>query len=826
MTGQSSCLATNPDPVEYTEAQINAALSGGPTINTRDAVGHGTVSLGIAASNGRAFANGKYRGIAPEADLIVVKYTSEGAPAHGNQPPESFLVACFEDAMDWIDEKIDELGQPAVALGNFGVQYGPMDGTSAVSRKIDQIFGLDRPGRIWVEGVGDEGDKDNHAGGSYSNGADTLIPFSISDTATYRMSLWYDGNFPAQISVELSNGTVVGPITQGNAANQNGIFIQHYIPGTEFYEWNSTSGDGAVLIDVGGFAGTGNLRIRSTIPGTGTFDAYGPFSDNLTFTNLLVPGRMADIGTTKSAITLGAYVNKVDYVDIDGVPRTVNNEGLTNEVWTGSSQGPTRDGRLGVDVMLPGHNLFASFGQTSYWTTFRSNLVEDGGGFYGRQGAVSGAAPILQGAVALMLQVNPELTARQAREIIRETAVRDSETGSAPNTQWGYGKMDVYAAAMEATGQANAPRLLSVVPDTNNNGADEVAAIQVNDTASIRVRMSDANTGGILGNYTFFSKAWARPQVFTIPDAAPGDTPALAVFANRQSDNLPGIQIKNAATGTGIRNVFPWSAAWEVLAVDVIPGAASGGRHAIAVLAKRRSDGLQGIELRDPGDGSRIKILYPLGFGWTPQQFVVMTVNGQPAVAVLNTRDADGLAIVQIRDVASGGVVKNVFPLGLGWSPRELRSVPDLNGNGADEVAVRMTRDTDGLEIIQLRDGLTNALISNVYPIGAGSGAWRTQQFLVLDNNGTTELAIVSSRDSDGQILMQTKNAVSAAISRNTFYLGTPWRFDFALLALPDFSGNGATEVGVLTENRTNKSRLVQVRDGANGSVIRNVAQN
>src|SRR5579863_7657283 len=36
-----------PPPTEYTEAQINAALSGAASINTRDAVGHGTATAGL-----------------------------------------------------------------------------------------------------------------------------------------------------------------------------------------------------------------------------------------------------------------------------------------------------------------------------------------------------------------------------------------------------------------------------------------------------------------------------------------------------------------------------------------------------------------------------------------------------------------------------------------------------------------------------------------------------------------------------------------------------------------------------------------------------------
>src|SRR5215471_17292389 len=49
MSGQNLCNPSNPSPVEFTETQINAALSGGPPINERDAVGHGTATAGVAA---------------------------------------------------------------------------------------------------------------------------------------------------------------------------------------------------------------------------------------------------------------------------------------------------------------------------------------------------------------------------------------------------------------------------------------------------------------------------------------------------------------------------------------------------------------------------------------------------------------------------------------------------------------------------------------------------------------------------------------------------------------------------------------------------------
>lgn len=64
--------------VEYTKAQIDEALAA-PTQAERqqllpsvDVSGHGTAVAGIAAGNGNA-SEGRYTGVAPESELLVVK---------------------------------------------------------------------------------------------------------------------------------------------------------------------------------------------------------------------------------------------------------------------------------------------------------------------------------------------------------------------------------------------------------------------------------------------------------------------------------------------------------------------------------------------------------------------------------------------------------------------------------------------------------------------------------------------------------------------------------------------------------------------------------
>ena len=164
-------------------------------------------------------------------------------------------------------------------------------------------------------------------------------------------------------------------------------------------------------------------------------------------TSDLAPGRLNDYAATHSAIVAANHVIRTEWVDINGIPRAILNEGDVGELWLKSSDGPTRDGRQhGVDLSAPGQNLFASVGPQSFWATFEGNLPQGSDGLYSRFGGTSGSAPILVGAIALMLEADPDLTAAQVRQILRDTAVEDTATGMLPNAAWGFGKVDIFEA--------------------------------------------------------------------------------------------------------------------------------------------------------------------------------------------------------------------------------------------------------------------------------------------------------------------------------------------------------------------------------------------
>jgi len=356
MSGQSYCTGSR-ESVEYSEDQINVSLASGEPLGTDDYVGHGTATAGAAAGNGLALEGAPLRGPASTADLVIVKATSEGATNSVYGPGEPRFDGCATDLLAWVDAKITELDQPAVAIWNAGVQWGPIDGTSQLSREIEAVFGPDNPGRIWVAPSGDEGGLPNHAGGAYAPGSPLEISFVKEAGRASFPTAWISGSSSASITIQFNDGPTIGPIGPGESADQDGVAVTHYAPGSEFYPWTSTSGDTAVWMSLDGIAGPGTIRFQS-LGGEGTVDLYGDLqgaeflTSAIEFTDSLVPGRLTDFAGNVERDTFESESGRFEFTA----------EGERGDLWSKSSDGPTRDGRYVLDVTAAGQNAPAALG--------------------------------------------------------------------------------------------------------------------------------------------------------------------------------------------------------------------------------------------------------------------------------------------------------------------------------------------------------------------------------------------------------------------------------------------------------------------------------
>ncbi len=480
----------------HTEADIDAALIAGGTPLTTDRHGHGTACTGIVAGDGSGTASGEFHGIAPEATLIIVKMIHDYFPPFGSEPSQtSFYNASYIPvALQFIHDKVTELGLPSVTLMNFGSIEGPTDGTSEISRAMDDFI---NQGHVLVCGVGDDGGGNNHAQTIINQGQTIELEINKAVSGNLRFQLWYSEDDRFDVTIEIPGGTQFGPYAapiNANAAVDQfpGTFnFYHRGANQEFY--NATSNRRNLFIDFFGSNGVYKVILNgATINDTGEFHASlnpsNHFSNNGFLTYVVSGYSINDFSASFNVISPTDYVVNSTWIDINGINRsTPSGQGNPGEIWTGSSEGSTYDGRLGIDFASPGEVIFGPYSPNTWYSNFAFNMVQGGNSLYGVQNAVSAAAPLTCGVIALMLELDPTLTNQEVKDILNQTARQDSFTGTVPNNTWGNGKLDALAAVQEVS------NLLSIESQSLANGLK----IYPNPANGILNIESDNNIGNV-----------------------------------------------------------------------------------------------------------------------------------------------------------------------------------------------------------------------------------------------------------------------------------------------------------------------------------------
>ncbi len=435
---------------EYTRAQINSELGSTPPniVKEIDAEGHGTHVAGIAAGNGSSSVGG-YKGVAPEADIIVVKTT--------------FFDTDIIDGITYIRQKAEAAGEPFVINLSLGSQDGAHDGTASDEVDIDEE--LAKPGRAIVVAAGNDGSNPIHVDSTVSQTGSVTLQFTIpaytpasgnmNDIVSFDM--WYAAGDQLTVTVTSPNKSVVtafsgapmvgletgagdGAVQISNAPdgasslnNANecliDIFDNTASKPPRAGTWKITVG-GAIVTHGGGF----DIWL-SDASMSGSDGSSPEFISGYSFRKLVgMPG------TSKKAITVGSYETKFEWAAIDGsswaVPNRIDNYS------TFSSMGPTRDGRQKPDLCAPGELIVSALSKDS---SPDSTLIVPDGKHIVMEGT-SMATPHVAGVAALLLQAKPLSTSDQLKNAMLSSARRDGFTTPSINTQWGYGKLDATGA--------------------------------------------------------------------------------------------------------------------------------------------------------------------------------------------------------------------------------------------------------------------------------------------------------------------------------------------------------------------------------------------
>lgn len=383
---------------------------------SRDSSGHGTHVAGIASGNGRA-SNGRYRGIAFESELIIVKL---GTPLENSFPRTTELMR----ALDYCVKKSIEYNKPIAINLSFGNSYGSHSGTSLLETYINDVADFGR--NVVVIGSGNDG-----AAALHTQGKLTLMPqggnagtqpteerieevqLAVSDfEPTLNVQIWKSYVDDFDVILVAPNGTVVGPIQSILGTTRFRIgeteLLVYFGEPKPFQTYQEIYIE---FLPVNQFVESGIWKIRLVpkkivngeyhmwLPSGGTLNVGTAFLEPVEETTLTIPS------TAAKAITVGAYDARFNQ------PASFSGRGYTRET-----------NQVKPDVVAPGVEITS---------------CAVGGGYETRTGT-SMATPFVTGGAALMMQwgIVDENDSYLYGEKIKAYLIRGAKRDIGGFTQW------------------------------------------------------------------------------------------------------------------------------------------------------------------------------------------------------------------------------------------------------------------------------------------------------------------------------------------------------------------------------------------------------
>ena len=410
---------------EYTSEEINEFLNaegmGQPAVQpplSADSSGHGTAVAGIAAGNGRGSEGRRYRGVAPESELVIVKMKS---PQPGGFPRTTELMT----GVDYLIRKAQEMRMPIAVNVSFGNTYGPHDGSSLVEQYLNDVSAIWK--NVICIGTGNEGTAAGHAAGIVSDEEETLQELAVQEREQpFGLQIWKSYTDEIDISIISPAGEPAGPFREKTGA-------QRYLTGsTELLVYYGEPKPYSVrqevfvaFLPMRDYVDSGVWQIVLTPRRivAGTYQMWLPAQAALNVgTAFLTPDSMSTLtvpSTAARAVTVAAYdARTFSYADFSG---------------RGPSAVYESAGVPKPDVAAPGVDV---------------NAPVPGGGYRAFTGT-SFAVPFVTGGAALLMEWaivrgnDPYLYGEKVKAYLRRGARQLPGYRKWPNAQLGYGALCV-----------------------------------------------------------------------------------------------------------------------------------------------------------------------------------------------------------------------------------------------------------------------------------------------------------------------------------------------------------------------------------------------
>ena len=402
-------------------------VTGHGTHVTGTVLGRGTLSSANTLNGG-----GPFKGMAPSASLVFLKI-GDDSTGSSSYPAD---VAAMHAAVDTFQANV-----LSMSYGGWDAYH---DGSDAEDQVVDWVYSRGVPFFI---AAGNDGYGDFHCSGTVgANDSTALIPVFVSNASSGSTMLAFNLIWRSPLD---------SPATSMDLRYYTSSM--QVVPATLYPQTTSARGTNSEYSGSNGYVPPGSpsyyLRVVNNSARPLRFHIYEDFGDGkVAFGNGDPNYTISQPASADHAFAVGAYVSRPNWTSYNGV--TTGYGYVPGNIAPWSSRGPRVDGRTKPDIAAPG-SITISIRDRHIYTSPEIHWVSSIGpsvdtAYVVMQGT-SMATPVAAGAAAIILGKTPSLTAQQVFSAMTAGAITDQYTGGVPNTTWGGGKLNVYAAVASST---------------------------------------------------------------------------------------------------------------------------------------------------------------------------------------------------------------------------------------------------------------------------------------------------------------------------------------------------------------------------------------
>jgi hypothetical protein len=534
--------------------------------------------------------NAKFGGMAPGADLVLCDL--------GEELTDANIAACIKNISDYADSQ----GKPCVISLSLGGHFGPHDGTGDMAEVCAQYTGK---GKLILFASGNEGEDGIYLGKNASASAPAMTVLTCETRSSYSMDYGAMISYARTPNVELAaryyvvntntnqvlwtsdeittddyfvddagNIELYGREISINDVGSDGStklssFFTAYNSDSENYgyvccymdkdshndKWNIETilyylrpVSSYYRIGISVYPKTGSCYVDSWPVAYLSFTASSATVNGNRFTAGTNESSASDEASFESVISVGAYCSSKYWRagTTTGSNQTWTDNGTYQQICMFSSyqtegSGPT--GQKQPWITAPGEVILAGYNSgyspsSNYYYAYGTNKA------LGAMSGTSMATPCAAGITALWLQVKPTLTPADVKEVMQETAIKDSYVTGTYANMFGQGKIDALAGVKYILENDDEPRIAATpltIDITAKPGETATTTVNVKGkhlTGNISATLSDANGVFAIDKTTITDTSAGADITISYSPTAEGNHPATITLSSAGADDV------------------------------------------------------------------------------------------------------------------------------------------------------------------------------------------------------------------------------------------------------------------------------------------------